>query len=43
MLGTMAYPQGHTVSDGSNSPTSLIVEGLLVQPRMYSVRFYIIF
>jgi len=34
MPGTMAEadPRGH---NGSNSPTSLIVDGVLVQPRMY--------
>jgi len=40
MPGTMAEadPCGHCKSNGSNTPTSLIVEGLLVQPRTYSVK-----
>jgi len=35
MPGSMAEadPGGHNCSDGSSSPTSSIVEGLLVQPR----------
>ena len=45
MPGTMAEadPLGHQLLyNGSNSPTSAIVEGL-VQPRMYSVWFYAVF
>jgi len=34
-----ADPRGHKCSSGNNSPTSLIVEGLLVQPRMYHITF----
>jgi len=39
MLGSMAEvgPSGHNFSDGSSSPTSSIVEGLLVHPRMYCI------
>jgi len=38
MPGTMAEadPRGQ---NGSNSPTSLIVDGVLVQPRMYFHKF----
>jgi len=41
MPSTMAEadPGGRRCPDGIDSPTSMIIEGLLIQPRMYDIKF----